>query len=280
MSDLDRPVKKQKTTIQKASTKFTLSDLQLSPSDHLVDIGRVDCPQCKQKRKYYCYDCLLIMDQAQPIPNIKLPFKLHVIHHPSEAPAKSTAFHARILSPDDTEIYEFPEFPEQDYDPAVDFLLFPNDAAWSVGEMVEKLSQNSNPSHNSSESSNVQPRAIRTIIVVDSQWQKTKKMLKHPKLKALQPVAIQQYETAFWRYQKVGPHCLATIEAIYYFYREYEEAVSKAPSTKYDDMLFFFCLIYGRIQEQYNTTKKRFGHIEGYIKPLDNVTTDTNGESS
>ena len=79
---------------------------------------------------------------------------------------------------------------------------------------------------------------LKRVIVLDCQWHKVcfkphyvtllthtafttqaNALHSHPNLAKLKRVRIHRYSTTFWRYQKVGPECLATIEAIYYFYR-------------------------------------------------------------
>jgi len=105
-------------------------------------------------------------------------------------------------------------------------------------------------------------------------------------------VKIDTYKTNFWRYQSVGDECLATIEAIYYFLREFtvswclflsilvystarvdDEQTTQAKKNegKYegemDDMLYYYTYLYKVIQRAYKTDKTRhFAHIEGYIK--------------
>ena len=43
---------------------------------------------------------------------IKLPVKIDIIKHPNETDGKSTAIHAKILAPDDVNIYTYPCIPD------------------------------------------------------------------------------------------------------------------------------------------------------------------------
>jgi hypothetical protein len=52
-------------------------------------------------------------------------------------------------------------------------------------------------------------------------------------------IKLEEYKTMFWRYQDVGDECLATVEAIYYFYRELMSAF-KRENKEIDNLLFFY----------------------------------------
>lgn len=42
----------------------------------------------------------------------QLPLKIDIIKHPNETDGKSTAVHAKLISPDDVSIYTYPCIPE------------------------------------------------------------------------------------------------------------------------------------------------------------------------
>lgn len=93
-------------------------------------------------------------------------------------------------------------------------------------------------------------------------------------LKRLRKVKLRESKVQghFWRYQPYGEHCLATIEAIYYFFRQFIElyptqALSTSPTI--DDLLYFYSYFYHRIQENYRqNNSKTFTskHVKNYIK--------------
>jgi len=70
----------------------------------------------------------------------------------------------------------------------------------------------------------------------------------------LQRVELKTKKTKFWRHQKDIPDTyLATIEAIYYFLREFHENFLTSPYTgQYDNLLFFFKFMYSKIRTMYN----------------------------
>ncbi|KAJ3291024.1 DTW domain-containing protein 1 [Rhizoclosmatium sp. JEL0117] len=80
-------------------------------------------------------------------------------------------------------------------------------------------------------------------------------------------------KTLFWRYQKVGDHALATIEAVYYFYRDYFNVYEsgKEYDGRFDGLLYYFRLQYETVQGYYKAnpdkqfTKKK-SNAESYIK--------------
>ena len=83
----------------------------------------------------------------------------------------------------------------------------------------------------------------------------------------LKKVVIQSHETVFWRYQHLGKSNLATIEAIYYFYREWYDAFKLPYLGQVDDLLYFYCYQYKKIQKYYNDRPEiRFVHIDNYIQ--------------
>ncbi|KAJ3066904.1 DTW domain-containing protein 1 [Podochytrium sp. JEL0797] len=79
-------------------------------------------------------------------------------------------------------------------------------------------------------------------------------------------------KTLFWRYQSLGDHCLATIEAVYYFYRDYFSVYSPAEvyDGRFEGLLFYFRIQYETVQNAYRGgerefTKRKAG-AESYIK--------------
>jgi len=191
---------------------------------------------------------LIPMGDPNLVPHLSLPVSVDVIHHPTELVSKSTAIHAKLISPDDVSMFEFPNFPEYDFDSTL--LLFPSKNALSVQE--------------------VDFTNIKKVVFIDSQWQKTKRMLNHEGLSKLRSLKIDLQKTMFWRYQRVGEHCLATIEAIYYFFKEYHFKQTGSYEGQYDDILYYYSLFYNLIQDHYKSQNKVFPRIENYVKVDDN----------
>jgi hypothetical protein len=83
-----------------------------------------------------------------------------------------------------------------------------------------------------------------------------------PQLQGLQQITIAPRTTFFWRFQQKSPHHLATIEAIYYTYREYAHAYETADyHGDYDNLMFYYRFFYRLIQDKYKqNTAKKFTH--------------------
>jgi hypothetical protein len=100
---------------------------------------------------------------------------------------------------------------------------------------------------------------IQRVIVLDCQWHVVKRLERHENLAGLRRVKIRNYSTTFWRFQSVGPECLATIEAIYYFYREHgTRALNGQYDGRYDNLLYYYKFFYDLIQHKYKTEGRPF----------------------
>lgn len=74
-------------------------------------------------------------------------------------------------------------------------------------------------------------------------------------------VRLDDYETTFWRYQHHSSSCLATVESIYYFYKEWEtaqkslqtqlessNALEKSNPWSFDDLLILYAMQWHKIK--------------------------------
>ena len=176
--------------------------------------------------------------------------------------------HARVVAPHDVAIFTYPDLPHYDaasgtstsdsapsFDADGTLLLYPVPDAPSLQELAA-----------SGELS-----TAKRLVVVDSTWEQAAKMLRHKGIQSLRKVRIGAYRTLFWRYQtgKTDDH-LATIEAIYFFYRvrgsltvacvanhpapltapvqEYHMTLHGSYQGQYDNLLFYFILQYKLVQ--------------------------------
>jgi DTW domain-containing protein YfiP len=96
-----------------------------------------------------------------------------------------------------------------------------------------------------------------TLAVIDGTWKQAKSMARRMKDKGFRHVRIDSYETMFWRYQSLNRTYLATIEAIYYFFKEYAIAQDQQYDGRYDNLLFYFKLKWQIIQKHYNINRDR-----------------------
>ncbi len=196
-------------------------DLLISDVSVLNSITeRTFCASCNSSRRYFCYTCHVALPITRPlIPLIEtLPSKIDVIKHEAEIDGKSTAIHAKVISPDNVDILHYPSgIPDYENDA---ILVFP-DAEFNVEDVSRSLSK---------------------AVFIDGTWSQAKKMLKHPKLRNLKRVKLKSRPTTFWRPQtgKSEAH-LATIEAVYYFVREFHESLNCGDyDGRFDNLLFLY----------------------------------------
>mmetsp|Transcript_34596 Transcript_34596/g.86937 ORF Transcript_34596/g.86937 Transcript_34596/m.86937 type:complete len:304 (+) Transcript_34596:3445-4356(+) len=216
------------------------SDLKFS--DELLEEmanrpGRVKCPKCQKMYKFYCYNCMIGLVDGAPT-GLKLPLDVEVVHYPTEKMSKTTAVHSAVVAPGYVHFHQYPDVPQFEEGTVV---LYPSKDAVGLEEMsTEELS------------------SIKKVVFIESQWQKGNRVASHENLASLKRVKIKQRQTRFWRYQSVGEECLATIEAIYYFFREYAERLSDDGryNGEYDDLMFYFALFHRQIFSRYNSEKK------------------------
>ncbi|KAI9347165.1 DTW domain-containing protein [Zopfochytrium polystomum] len=121
------------------------------------------------------------------------------------------------------------------------------------------------------------------VVVIDGTWRQARAMCWRLIPHGFRTVRIAGTpRTLFWRYQKYGDFCLATIEAIYWFYKEFEEAfgrldaggdgglgrsreaaagdtpVGDVVGGPFDNLLFYFKYQYDLIQRTYRESGRPF----------------------
>ena len=244
--------------------------------------GRSVCPVCLNKRKYFCYDCVIPLLHSPPEPVHALPLQIHIVRHNSEKVSKSSIIPLKLVYPKNVFLYTFtqpdrfdpskkegsihPSLPT--LDPERTAILFPSKDSVTVGNMDSKLFKGLVENEAESYSS------IEHVIVIDSTWSTARQVIsKTPELKHLK-LHIRlgsDSKTIFWRHQKLGRECLATCEAIYVLLREIFDKASpgKVYDHRYDDILFYYFFVHGLVQENYRDSKKHRGHLPDYaIEPL------------
>ncbi|KAF8941409.1 DTW domain-containing protein [Dissophora ornata] len=189
-----------------SNKKFTspFEQFDITSTDVLNTVQKMHCPTCNRNVRYYCAKCLKPVNCPDgSVPQLKLPIKVDIIKHEQERDGKSTALHAKILAPDDVEVYGWKDMPEyKNVDRLL--LLFPSPGAKQLSE--------------------IDPSSFDKLVVIDGTWEQANKMSKSDSpLLRMKRVTIAPHETLFWRHQRKTDDHLATIEAIYYFLREYHE---------------------------------------------------------
>ena len=241
---------------------------------------------------------LLLLYYYYPYPSLTTSYR---IKHEQELDSKSTAIHAKLLSPTQTTIHDFHKASPASSPLATQILtsppgsfviLFPDEEAVRLEELEpEEL------------------RAIEAVIVIDGTWSQAAAINRCEPFTRLRKIRIDEgLRTVFWRYQDLGENCLSTIEAIYYFMCEAERVKSEgrdgldsvvdgrkcldgvvdkafdgdgrdAPSNEktdstlthsnLDNLLYFFSFFYHLIQDSYLSNPERkytTKHRPDYIK--------------
>ncbi|XP_039984461.1 tRNA-uridine aminocarboxypropyltransferase 1 [Xiphias gladius] len=243
--------------------------------------GRLKCSKCGGSRMFFCYTCCSLVGVGlQEIPLIKLPVKIDIIKHPNETDGKSTAIHAKILAPSDVTIYTYPCVPEFEKDKVV--LVFPGPGAVSVQDMMQYLHDRTDSRSRDSdeprikrqkseevqgatqtaekpesgtpdEAKDLESRVypLQRVVFIDSTWNQTNKISTDERLQDLLQVELKMRKTCFWRHQKGKPDTyLATIEAIYYFLKDFHEhCLAQEYNGEYDNLLFFYSYLHSVVNK-------------------------------
>ncbi|KAJ9062274.1 hypothetical protein DSO57_1012490 [Entomophthora muscae] len=250
--------------IEIPDSKFLLFDP--SRDNKVVSSKRIKCPECSTSVKYFCYYCRKnVGAHADKVPQIDLPIPLDIIKHPHENDGKSTGLHAKLLAPNSTTVLTYPIPLDQYLNPEKCLLLFPGPTAVPIGQIL------------SAEPADAKETGFERIVVIEGTWYQAHQMVRDtPALSKMKHITFaHSYQTVFWRFQQTDPCHLATIEAIYFVYREYLEA---KPSESYNigSLLFYYNFFYQLIQDNYKSGQaKKDGrkftsrHSTNYIKDSD-----------
>lgn len=240
-------------SLEEINKKFEgsyLEQMKFSTFQPLIDLkGRVKCPKWKSNRKFYWYLWyeLLVKD----IPQLKLPVNFTILKHPGEKMGKSSIIASKMLAPDDVTIHNSLEVPDFDNDSTI--LLFPRDDSVPVTSMTKE-----------------ELEKVKNVVLIDSTWHQVNKFIHNKKVGNLKAVVINTQKTIFWRYQKgITDKNLSTIEAMYFFLRDYVKTTQSEYNNEYDDLLYFYAYNYALIQNEYIKGQKKntdFRKIKGYIQ--------------
>lgn len=236
------------------SLKRPFPNLNIDDNSYLFDIEeRFQCDNCKRSRKFFCYSCSKPNPNIIESPHVKLPFKIDIIKHKRELVGKSTSCHAKLISPEDVEIYEYPDIPDyKDQEgivlifvspKAIDILSFlkgnktlkvKENYGHQIGKkapmlLKKKLSEivvdEAKEEYERNEINNdftLDNLPIKRAVFIDSTWSQCKSIFKDDRLKDLTTLIIQNRYTQFWRPNGNHPSWyLATIEAIHQFLFEF-----------------------------------------------------------
>ncbi|XP_055774526.1 tRNA-uridine aminocarboxypropyltransferase 1-like [Salvelinus fontinalis] len=100
---------------------------------------------------------------------------------------------------------------------------------------------------------------LQRVVFIDSTWNQTTRIITDERLQALLRVELKTRKTCFWRHQKGSPDTyLATIEAVYYFLKDYQELCLRQEYTgQYDNLMYFYCYLHTLINKAKTTAGRR-----------------------
>uniref|UniRef100_A0A7N4UXJ6 tRNA-uridine aminocarboxypropyltransferase 1 n=1 Tax=Sarcophilus harrisii TaxID=9305 RepID=A0A7N4UXJ6_SARHA len=215
---------------------------------------------------------------------LRLPLKIDIIKHPHETDGKSTAAHAKLLAPEDVNLYTYPCIPEYEERKHEIVLVFPGPNSVSIEDISLHLhkhspsnvlysSENDRPEKlpnkrqkmeveengDAKDSSKRDSALLKKVVFIDSTWNQTHKIIADERLQGLLQVELKTRKTCFWRHQKGKPDTfLSTIEAIYYFLVDYHTAILKEKyKGQYDNLMFFYSFMYQLIKNAKSSARKQ-----------------------
>ncbi|XP_013884615.1 tRNA-uridine aminocarboxypropyltransferase 1 isoform X3 [Austrofundulus limnaeus] len=194
-------------------TRPPLQGLQLASHavlDRARQRGRVSCSRCGRNRMFFCYNCCLLLGtDKEAVPRVQV------------------------------------------------VLVFPGPQAVSFEDMLQRLrDRSSNGSGDSGEprpkrlrAEGVQATPLKKVVFIDSTWNQTNEISTDERLQGLLRVELTSRKTCFWRSQHGKPDTyLATIEAIYYFLKDFHQlGLGLEYHGEYDNLLFFYSYLHSLV---------------------------------
>ncbi|TPX43060.1 hypothetical protein SeLEV6574_g05264 [Synchytrium endobioticum] len=193
---------------------------------------------------------------------VSLPISVDIWRHTGERSTKSTSPHLVMLARPHVAMHT------DGFTHRLGFVRDEPDQAWIDDTLLLFPSDNALPL------ADVPQASFKRLIVIDGTWRQARTMSRHPSFEKFRRVKIQERETLFWRWQTYSSNYLSTIEAIYYFFRDYYAAYESlrrdgsraAYDGRYDNLLLYFKLQYETVQNAYHAVPgKQFNKIKDYI---------------
>ena len=116
---------------------------------------RQACHICNKSRKFFCYTCHAPLPSLRDLlPRLELPVQIDVVKHPGEVEGKSTAVHAKLVSPDSVNIHIYPDIPDYSQERAL--LVFPGKHTKTLQQLRDSGATETFPYGNEAEQDRVQ----------------------------------------------------------------------------------------------------------------------------
>ncbi|CRL02504.1 CLUMA_CG015263, isoform A [Clunio marinus] len=250
------------------------NNLEINNYNNLLKVeGRFRCDKCKSSRKFFCYKCSCPHPEyADIVPRVELPIQIDIIKHRQEVFGKSTSSHAKIISPDQVNIYEYPEIPDYSAETGDVILIFPSSKSVSISSLFKGIStfdfkenyglekgffigtllkknldevmsdsDRERLHRNGEHDEKIYSRdnlPFKRAVFIDSTWKQCRSIYKDPRINSIKSCVIQNRKTKFWRTQKGAPDWyLSTIEAIHQFLLEVHVSAWGIHRNYYDKSL-------------------------------------------
>ena len=270
------------------STENTFSLYKISSHEPLDGLKRSKCKKCGKSRMFFCYICHSYVDtiDTSKLPTVKLPWKVDIIKHAKEVDGKSTAIHAALLAPDDVKIYTYPTIPDYSKISKV-LLVFPGKNACTLEEIFRKSNKRhgcegdvkdtcaskkaktetpevaisikdetvskENGEHKADSKSNIETSQLQSftkIVFIDCTWSQAYSIFRDERVSHLKTVKLGDLQTVYWRHNQDMPFTyLATIEAIFSFFKITHELLNGSYEGQYDNLLYFFSYFYKMVRK-------------------------------
>ncbi|XP_022710266.1 DTW domain-containing protein 1-like isoform X3 [Varroa jacobsoni] len=205
---------------------------------------------------WFCYECRSPLPSlAGRFPQVKLPFIVDIIKHGKELNGKSTGVQASILSKE-VNLFVYPNIPKYE-DPSKVLLIFPCKEQFDDVCRQRSVQLGTEEKCVLCEGRHIK-FAFNRVILIDSTWCQTKKILLDDRIASLPYRAgLTGRKSVFWRPQRgQNLEYLATVEALHEICRRWLMIQSCLEAEKVDNILFFFRYFYDKITSRYRTLLK------------------------
>ena len=232
----------------------------------------------------------------------QLPLKIDIIKHRQEVIGKSTSSHAKIIAPNDVNIYIYPDIPDYSQEQDEVVLIFPSANAVSISSLFKGVSiehkenfglkkgfslgtmlkltldeviSDSDKEKLAAEELTDKKYTLDSLpfkkaIFIDSTWKQCRGIYKDPRISSIRSCVIQNRITKFWRLQKGAPKWyLSTIEAIHQFLLEVHISAWGISQKYYDQCLNDLQLDTNFISENKIISEEKSTKIDSLCKPYD-----------
>ncbi|XP_060734471.1 tRNA-uridine aminocarboxypropyltransferase 1 isoform X2 [Tachysurus vachellii] len=228
-----------------------LQGLVLSPHtvlDEAHHTGRLKCSTCGSSRLLYCYTCCCLVGlNPQLIPNIKVVL---VFPGPNSMTVQEMVDYIRK-----NRRKRGAEKSAEERDTKKPKLEETSDSSQSHSHTHSHTHSGTQMSQNTQQTEDHMCQ-VQRVIFIDSTWNQTTKIISDERLQDFPRVELKSRKTCFWRHQRGSPDSyLATIEAIYYFLKDFHiHCLQREYRGEYDNLLFFYTFLHKLIRKAKQST--------------------------